>query len=175
MAKLKQPVSENDHQTGNLKARITMVEYGDYQCSYCGHAHPLIKHLLKEKGDVVRFVFRNFPLQDIHPMAMSAALAAEAAALQGKFWEMHDLIYEHQDQLSNDFLLQLAIELGLNERKFASDWQSETIYSRVESDFETGVRSGVNGTPTFFVNGSRLNTYDETYESLLMAISIPAL
>jgi len=175
MAKLNPQVSAKDHQTGNINAMVTMVEYGDYQCSYCGRAYPLVKRLLKEKGDYLRFVFRNFPLQDIHPMAMSAALAAEAAALQEKFWEMHYLIYEHQEELSNDLLLNFAVELNLNQKKFANDWQSESVFSKVESDFENGVRSGVNGTPTFFVNGHRFNAYDETYNSLLMAISIPAL
>ncbi|HEU0063759.1 MAG TPA: thioredoxin domain-containing protein [Flavisolibacter sp.] len=175
MARLNPQVSVKDHQTGKSNATVTLVEYGDYQCSYCGHAYPLVKRLLKENGNVLQFVFRNFPLQDIHPMAMSAACAAEAAALQEKFWEMHDLIFEHQQELSNDLLLKLAVQLKLDEKKFAKDWQSETTFSRVESDFETGVRSGVNGTPTFFVNGSRFNAYDETYNSLLMAISIPAL
>ncbi|MFL5787575.1 MAG: DsbA family protein [Flavisolibacter sp.] len=175
MGKLNPPVSVKDHQTGNTNAIVTLLEYGDYQCPYCGHAHPLVKRLLKEKGDDLRFVFRNFPLQDIHPMAMSAALAAEAGAIQGKFWEMHDLIFEHQQELSNALLLKFAVELNIDEEKFANDWQSEMIFSRVESDFETGVRSGVNGTPTFFVNGQRFNQYDETYSSLLMAISIPVL
>jgi protein-disulfide isomerase len=175
MGRLQPPVTERDHNTGNIKASITLVEYGDYQCPYCGRAYPLIKRLLKEHGEAVHFVFRNFPLQEIHPMALPAALAAEAAAVQDKFWEMHDLIFEHQRELSHLQLLDLAKVLALDEKKFAHDWKSESSLSRVEADFESGVRSGVNGTPSFFVNGSKLNTYDETYASLLQAITAPAI
>lgn len=173
MSKLKFPINEKDHQLGNTIAGVILVEYGDYQCPYCGRAYPLLKRLLKEKGDAVHFVFRNFPLQEIHPMALSAALAAEAAGIQEKFWEMHDLIFEHQDNLSNGQLLDFANYLKLDVMRFGSDWQSEAVLSKVEADFESGVRSGVNGTPTFFVNGNRLNTYDETYDSLLEAITVP--
>jgi protein-disulfide isomerase len=175
MAKLNPPVSSNDHESGNTKARVTLVEYGDYQCPYCGRAYPLIKRLLKEKGEFVHFVFRNFPLQEIHPMALAAALAAEAAAVQHKFWEMHDMIFEHQEELSHHQLLHFAKMLGLDQKKFGDDWKSEAGLSRVEADFENGLRSGVNGTPSFFVNGIKLNTYDESYESLLDAISAPAM
>jgi protein-disulfide isomerase len=174
MAKLKPPVSELDHQTSNLQASVTLVEYGDYQCPYCGRAYPLLKRLLKEKGEALHFVFRNFPLQEIHPMALSAALAAEAAGVQKKFWEMHDLIFEHQNELTNHRLLDFARTLRLAENRFAHDWESQTLLSRVEADFESGIRSGVNGTPTFFVNGEKLNTYNETYESLLQAIETPS-
>jgi protein-disulfide isomerase len=175
MSSLHPPVSIKDHHSGNTKAGVVLVEYGDYECPYCGRAFPLIKKLLKEKGDYVHFVFRNFPLQEIHPMALSAALAAEAAAIQDKFWEMHDLIFEHQRGLSLGTLLQYSKDLGLDEQRFGNDWQSEATLSRVEADFESGLRSGVNGTPTFFVNGSRLNTYDETYASLLQAVMAPAI
>ncbi len=172
MAKLKPAVSEADQQTGNVHASITLVEYGDYQCPYCGRAYPLLKKLLKEKGGDFRFVFRNFPLQEIHPVAMAAALAAEAAAKQGKFWEMHDAIYERQDDLSTAMLLDLAKSLKLDPKQFAQDWKSNETVAKVESDFESGVRSGVNGTPAFFVNGEKLNSYDESYESLLDAIGV---
>ena len=175
MARLIPPVSAKDHQSGNTKARVTLVEYGDYQCPHCGRAFLLVKRLLKEKQNHVHFVFRNFPLQEIHPMALSAALAAEAAAAQQRFWDMHDMIFEHQGELSNYRLLDFAKVLGLDERKFARDWQNETILAKVESDFENGLRSGVNGTPTFFVNGERLDTYDETYASLLHAITSPVM
>jgi len=174
MSRLKPPVSEKDHQAGNLQASVTLVEYGDYQCPYCGRAYPLIKRLLKEKGNMVHFVFRNFPLQEIHPMALSAALATEAAGYQDKFWEMHDMIFEHQNELSNHSLLDFAERLGLEINKFSHDWQSETTIAKVEMDFESGIRSGVNGTPGFFINGDKLNTYDETYESLLQAIEAPS-
>jgi protein-disulfide isomerase len=172
MAKLQPPVSERDHQTGNLNATVTLVEYGDFQCPYCGRAYPLIKRLLKEKGSHVHFVFRNFPLQDIHPMALSAALAAEASGAQDKYWEMHDLIFEHQAELSVQRLLEFARKLRLDEQKFLTDLKSDTALLKVEADFESGIRSGVNGTPGFFVNGSKLNTYDETYASLLNAITV---
>lgn len=172
MAKLHPAVSATDQQTGNLNAATTLVEYGDYQCPHCGHAHPLLKRLLKEKGKDLHFVFRNFPLQEAHPQALSAALAAEAAGKQGKFWEMHDLIFKNQSELSPNKLLDLALSLGLNPQKFATDWKSEAIMQKVESDFEGGIRSGVNGTPGFFVNGKKLESYDGSYESLVEAVSV---
>jgi protein-disulfide isomerase len=173
MSKLKPPVNEKDQQTGNLHSRITLVEFGDYQCPHCGHAHPLLQQLLSEVKDL-RFVFRNFPLQEIHPAALMAALAAEAAGLQGKFWPMHDLIFENQERLSGNLFLDIAEGLDLNLEKFARDWKSKEAQEKVESDFESGIRSGVNGTPGFFINGNKLTSYDGTYESLLMAVQVPA-
>ncbi len=170
MSKLRMPVTEQDHHTGNPKAKIILVEYGDYQCPHCGIAHPFIKRLIKEFGRELFFVFRNFPLQEVHPAAMIAALAAEAANLQGKFWEMHDIIFEHQDSLSANSLLNLAKALGLKLEKFAKDWESKEVISKVENDFEGGIRSGVNGTPSFFINGNQLSSYDESYESLASAV-----
>ena len=172
MSKLKPAVSASYHQIGNPKAAITLVEYGDYECPHCGLAHPLIKRLLKEMGDQILFVFRNFPLQESHPHAFMAALAAEAAGRQGKFWEMHDLIFDYQRQLSADLLLKLAEQLDLNLEQFGKDWKSDEITGKVERDFESGIRSGVNGTPTFFVNGTPVYSYDETYESLEEAVQI---
>jgi len=172
MSKLKPAVNDRDQQTGNLQAKITLVEYGDYQCPHCGHAHPLLKRLLKEMGSELRFVFRNFPLQEIHPSAYMAALAAEAAGKQGKFWEMHDLIFEHQKTLQGHAFVDFAERLQLNLQQFAQDWKSEEIQGKVELDFESGIRSGVNGTPTFFVNGEKLLSYDESYESLVEGIRI---
>ena len=170
MATLKIPVNDQDHQTGDPNAKVTLVEYGDYQCSHCGIAYPLIKRLLQQFDGELLFVFRNFPLQESHPQALIAALAAEAAAKQNKFWEMHDTIYEHQDALSGNSLLNFAESLHLNMEKFARDWKSEDTLSKIESDFESGLRSGVNGTPSFFINGNRLNSYDESYESLTEAV-----
>ena len=170
MSKLKLPVSDSDHKIGNTSAKTVLVEYGDYQCPYCGRAHPLLKKLLKEHGNKFMLVFRNFPLQEIHPAAMMAAQAAEAAALQGKFWEMHDYIYEHQDNLHGNSFLDFATTLKLDLNRFAEDWISQAIFDKVESDFESGIRSGVNGTPGFFVNGNFLDKYDETYESLERSI-----
>src|SRR5689334_6177244 len=108
MSKLKPQVNDQDQQTGNLQAKITLVEYGDYQCPHCGHAHPLLKQLLQEMGNELRFVFRNFPLQEIHPAAYMAALAAEAAGKQGKFWPMHDLIFENQQNLHGHSFIDFA-------------------------------------------------------------------
>src|SRR4030095_2995644 len=144
--------------------------YGDFQCPYCKRAHPLVKRLLEERGEKFHFVFRNFPLRKIHPHAHASAVAAEAAGKQGKFWEMHDLIFENQDRLSSNYLLLLAEGIALDMGQFAEDAKSEEVLSKIETDFNSGIRSGVNGTPTFFLNGSPILTYDQTYESLVDAI-----
>ena len=170
MSVLKLAVNSADHHQGNVNAAITLVEYGDFECPYCRRAYPLVKRLLKERGEALHFVFRNFPLRKIHPHAYMSAIAAEAAGKQGKFWEMHDLIFENQNKLSKDYLLSLADDMGLDLAQFAIDSKSEQILSKIERDFDSGIRSGVNGTPTFFLNGSPVLTYDETYESLLDAI-----
>ena len=169
MSRLKIAVNSADHHLGNLNAAITLVEYGDFQCPHCKRAHALIKRLLSERGKDLHFVFRNFPLTEIHQYANNAAAAAEAAGKQGKYWEMHDLIFENQNNLNNEFLLSLALGLKLDMKKFIEDADSEEIQNKIELDFEGGVLSGVNGTPTFFVNGVRLSSYDETYQSLLDA------
>jgi protein-disulfide isomerase len=170
MSKLRKPVDEHDHLNGKPGATVTLVEYGDYQCGHCGFAHPLLKKLLKNYSSELLFVFRNFPLQESHPAAMIAAQAAEAAGLQNKFWEMHDLIYEHQEELDENNLVYFAEALDLNIERFLRDSKSQVVLSKIESDFESGIRSGVNGTPTFFINDLRLNTYDQTYESLAEAV-----
>ncbi len=170
MSKLRVPVSEQDHRTGNLKAKIVLVEYGDYQCPHCGIAHPFTKKLLRQYSQDLLFIFRNFPLQEMHPQALISAQAAEAADNQDKFWEMHDTIFEHQNILSANNLLNFAERLNLDIEKFSKDWKSKIVLSKVETDFDGGIRSGVNGTPTFFLNGNRLETYDETYESLAHAV-----
>lgn len=154
---LKPKVSNADHILGNGQADLTIVEYGDYQCPHCGAAHPIIKEMMAELGSQIRFVFRNFPLSEMHPYAKPAALAAEAAALQGKFWEMHDAIFEHQNLLSERLLLDIAGQLDLDMSKFKSDSQDEALQDRVDGDFESGMLSGVNGTPTFFVNGQKFD------------------
>ncbi|WP_347156829.1 DsbA family protein [Pontibacter chitinilyticus] len=171
MAHLKPPVESSDHQTGNNNAQVTLVEYGDYQCSHCAHAYPLVKQLLEEKGDDFQFIFRNFPLRESHPLAELAARAAEAAGEQHQFWEMHDKIYEHQRELREDSFEQFARELRLDLNQFSSDMKSDEIASKVERDFESGIRSGVNGTPSFFINGEKLNSYDGSYKSLKQALS----
>ncbi len=166
---LKVPVGEQDHIQGSENAAVTLVEYGDYECPHCGHAHPVVKRLQKHFGDKLRFVFRNFPLAQIHPLAEPAAEATEFAASQGKFWQMHDGIFEHQSQLSLEFLTTLARKNGLNEAALTEALDSGAFRGRVKEDFTGGVRSGVNGTPTFFVNGMRHDAPPD-YESLLQAI-----
>jgi protein-disulfide isomerase len=170
MAKLKPPVGENDHVQGSANAPITVVEYGDYECPYCGEAYPVTKALQKRLGNKLRFVFRNFPLGEMHPHAEHAAEAAEAVGAQGKFWEMHDLLYENQSALEDEDLLRYAKSLKLDLKRFAKEMEDHTYVDRVRADFSTGVRSGVNGTPTFFINGTR---HDGSFdlESLLAAIA----
>ena len=170
---LRVPVTERDHVQGSDNAAVTLVEYGDYECPHCGHAHPVVKRLQKQFGDKLRFVFRNFPLTQIHPLAEPAAEATEFAASQGKFWEMHDGIFEHQALLSLEFLTSLARENGLNEAALSEALASGGFRGRVKEDFTGGVRSGVNGTPTFFVNGKRHDAPPD-YESLLQAIEAVA-
>lgn len=154
---LKPSVNSNDHIQGNANAELVIVEYGDYQCPYCGAAYPVLKELMKEFGNQVQFVFRNFPLSEMHQYARPAALAAEAANVQGKFWEMHDAIYENQQQLNENLLTEIAEKLSLNMPQFKEDMQSSKLAEKVDSDFESGVISGVNGTPSFFVNGKKFN------------------
>ncbi len=154
---LKPEISIKDHIQGNENASVTVVEFGDYQCPHCGAAYPIIKEIQEAFGDQVSFVFRNFPLSESHQYATIAAQAAEAAAIQGKFWEMHDAIYEQQNNLDEDFLIKLSKELGLDTDQFKQDLATDTVKEKVEDDFESGIRSGVNGTPTFFVNGERFD------------------
>jgi len=152
---LKPPVSDKDHIQGTQNASIELVEYGDYQCPHCGHAFPILKKIQTQLGDDLKFVFRNFPIEESHPDAMQAAVASEAAALQNKYWEMHDTLYKHQYDLSEAGILRLAQILKLDVKQFASDIQNEELVQKVEDDFESGVRSGVNGTPGFFINGQQ--------------------
>jgi len=149
------PVSADDHMQGPAAAPLTLVEYGDYECPYCGAAYPLVKAIVKRLGPKLRFVFRNMPLKQMHPNAELAAEAAEAAATQGKFWEMHDALYEHQSELGADLVRKLAQRLSLDAPQFESDLVSRKYRERVKRDFMSGVRSGVAGTPTFFINGER--------------------
>lgn len=159
-------IKNNDHQWGNAQASLTLIEYGDYQCPYCARAHSLVERLMKEFGREILFSFRNFPLQEIHPLALHAAQSAEAAGVQGKFWTMHHMIFNNQRKITHNFLRYLAVELSLNMEQFERDQKDETIRARIEEEFEEGLRNGVNRTPTFFLNGERFNHYDETYESL---------
>jgi protein-disulfide isomerase len=160
-AVLHAPVTERDHAQGPATATVTLVEYGDYECPHCGRAYPIVKEVQRRLGQDLRFVFRNFPLREIHPHAARAAEAAEAAASQGLFWEMHDAIFEHQHALDDRHLIEYAVELGADEEQFRRELASQTHAARVRGDFLTGVRSGVNGTPTFFINGVR---YDGSWD-----------
>ncbi|MEA2707496.1 MAG: hypothetical protein QOF78_97 [Phycisphaerales bacterium] len=163
------PVSEKDHAQGPADAPIVLVEYGDYECPYCGRAYPVVKELQRRLGDRLRFVFRNFPLNTLHEHAGVAAQAAEAAASQGKFWEMHDILYEHQDELANTDIVQYALKVGVEIYQFEADLSGEKYAKRVRDDFRGGVRSGVNGTPTFFINGLRYNG-EHTLDAMLAAL-----
>ena len=149
------PVSTRDHIAGPDDAPVTLVEYGDFECPYCGMAYAVVKRAQRELGDQLRVVFRHFPLAEAHPHARVAAQAAEAAAAQGQFWEMHDILFEHQDALGPEDLVSYAESLGLDTARFTSELEAGMYEKRVREDFRSGVRSGVNGTPTFFVNGDR--------------------
>jgi protein-disulfide isomerase len=150
------PVSPTrDHIRGQRSAPVMLVEYGDYECPHCGQAHPIVQELLAQAGDVVSLCYRNFPLSQIHPHAFRAAEAAEAAGAQGRFWEMHDTLFENQDALEDEDLVAYAADLGLDLGRFQVELVKGVHAPRVHEDFASGVRSGVNGTPTFFVNGRR--------------------
>ncbi|HSB53620.1 MAG TPA: thioredoxin domain-containing protein [Gemmatimonadales bacterium] len=176
MSHLTLPVSDRDHIQGNPKAALTLVEYGDYECPYCGMAYPIVKRVQERLGKKLRFVFRNFPLNEIHPHALHAAEAAEAVAQHGgeeAFWVMHDLIYEHQRDLSDAALARMARQAGVDAELVRGEVEEEQLKTRVRDDFMSGVKSGVNGTPTFFINGKRHDgPWDEV--SLVMALEATA-
>jgi protein-disulfide isomerase len=155
MATLKVPVTPEDHIQGDPDAELTLVEYGDYECPHCGRAYGIVKRVQKHFGRRLRFVFRNFPLTQIHPNAQTAAETAEFAGAHGRFWEMHDLIYENQDRLGLPLLFALAEELGLDPQRLRDALTAGEFEPRVRRDFLSGVRSGVNGTPTFFLGEQR--------------------
>lgn len=150
---LKPPVNSTDHIRGNRNASLELVEYGDFECPDCAHAYPIIKTIQKALGDDLKFVFRNFPLSETHPHAVNSAVAAEAAALQNKFWEMHDIILQNQKHLESEDLLLYAKTIKLDSNQFINDIQNNALLAKVEADFESGIRSGVNRTPSFFING----------------------
>jgi protein-disulfide isomerase len=166
VATLRAPVTARDHSRGPATAVLTLVEYGDYECPHCGRAHPIVQALQRRFGSRLRFVFRNFPLAEIHPHAQHAAEAAEAAAGQDLFWEMHDAIFEHQHRLDDRHLVQYARDIGADEQRIHDELASHAHTARVREDFLSGVRSGVNGTPTFFINGVR---HDASWELDVLA------
>ena len=155
IATLNPPVDPaRDHVRGPDDAPVTLVEYGDFQCPYCGEAYPVVHELLRRFGDQVRFVFRHMPLPDLHPRSPAAAEAAEAAGAQGRFWEMHDHLFEHQLELADDELRAHAEAVGVPDgERFDSELRDGVHTSRVEEDYRSGARSGVPSTPRFFVNG----------------------
>jgi protein-disulfide isomerase len=171
MATLKIPVTSADHIQGDAHAPAILLEYGDYECPYCGHAYPIVKQVQEHFGKRLGFVFRNFPLSELHPNAEGAAEAAEFAAAQERFWAMHDALFENQDALGLPQLLELANRLGLSAEALDRALDDGKFSRRVRDDFSGGVRSGVNGTPTFFINGHR---HDGSFEfaDLVEAIGI---
>jgi protein-disulfide isomerase len=168
-AKLSVPVTKADHIAGGAAALVTLIEYGDYQCPFCGQAYPIVQAIQRQLGARLRFVFRNFPLTNAHPLAEAAAEGAEAAAMQGKFWEMHDLLYENQANLGPQLPVEAASKLSLDVPLFLGDLKARKYKERVRRDFMGGVRSGVNGTPGFFINDARFEgswASDELAETL---------
>ena len=155
------PVGSDDHSRGPLDTKLTVVEYGDYQCPYCGQAYPIVEKLMTTFAESMRLVFRNLPLADVHPHAEAAAEVAEAVGLQGKFWEIHDTLFEHQRDLSAAALQRYITDVGADVQRATKDIAGGGPRARVEEDFESAIRSGANGTPTFFVNGER---YDGSWQ-----------
>jgi protein-disulfide isomerase len=174
MSVLTPPVSPDDHRAGSEDAPVTLVEFGDYECPHCGAAHPVVQEIRRILGPNLRFVFRNFPLRQVHPHAESAAEAAEAAGAQDDFWGMHDLLFENQDALEDSDLLRYAAALNLDVERFATELAAGLYADRVRRDFRSGVKSGVNGTPTFFINGVR---HDASWDlpTLLAAVKAAAV
>jgi len=161
--------ADHDHIQGPADAPVTLLEYGDYECPYCGAAYPIIKAIQAELGEQLRFVYRNFPITSSHPHAAQAAEAAEAAAAQGHFWEMHDQLFEHQRELRLEHLRAYARAIGLDLKRFDYELADNVYTEKVRDEFMGGVRSGVNGTPTYFINGVR---YDGSHDmqALLTAL-----
>src|SRR6267378_1402793 len=160
-AVLSVPVNERDHVQGPEDAPVTLVEYGDFECPYCAAAYLIVKKIQEVMGAQLRFVFRHFPLTQIHPHAEGAAEASEAAGAQGQFWQMHDLLFENQRALDAMHLPGYAEELNLDSRRFVRELEERVYQPRVREDFMSGVRSGVNGTTAFFINGVR---YDGAWD-----------
>ncbi len=163
-------IAADDHARGSTIAPVTLVEYGDFQCPACGTYYPLVEQLVEELGpDKLRMVFRHFPLTQSHPNALSAAKAAEAAALQGKFWEMYNMLYERQKTWSDSkdaktIFTSYAKEMGLDTEKFVADFELKSVSDKINNDYKGGSKGGIQGTPTFFVNGKQIaspSSYDE--------------
>lgn len=168
MSKLAKEVGADDHVQGDSSAPLTLVEYGDYQCPTCGDAFPIVKQIQKHFGKKLRFVFRNFPLEQ-HEFAEAAAETAEFAASEGKFWEMHDALYENQTEFEDELFPELAKKLDLDWQSLDKALEDGTFTDRVEQDVKSGEASGLRGTPTFYINGKQ-HTGSFEYDKLVRAI-----
>jgi protein-disulfide isomerase len=171
MSKLIVPPNKEDHIQGDIDRNIILVEYGDFECPHCGEAYPIVKEIQKIEGNLLGFIFRNFPLSEVHPHALHAAYAAESAGKQDKYWEMHDLLLKNQEALKDENLKAYAEKLNLDIPQFLKDMESKEIAKKVQDDITTGAKSGVNGTPTFFINNIR---FDGPFKlkALLKAINL---
>ena len=163
-------VAETDHVRGSADAPVTLIEYGDFECPHCGAAFPIVHDVIDRMGTDLRFVFRHFPIQESHPHAMHAAQAAEAAGAQGKFWEMHDQLFTHQHALADEDLVGYAGAIGIDGERVRKELEAGTYENKVRADFMGGVRSGVNGTPTFFINGTRFDGNWSSAETFVEAL-----
>lgn len=157
MSTLRVPIAEEDHVRGHEKAPVTLIEYGDYECPDCQKAYSIVKEIQKKFGDKVRFSFRHFPLQAKHPCAHVAAQIAEFSGEKNRFWEMHDLLFENQARLGMPLLVELTQKLGLPIRDLENALENETYAPKIQKDFVGGIKSSVNRSPTFFINGERYN------------------
>jgi len=153
MSELRVPVTDRDHSLGPQDAPVTLVEYGDFQCPYCGAAYPVVKQVLEQFEGDVRFVFRNFPLTEVHPEALDAAQVAELASTHRQFWAAHDLLFEHQDELGYNLYLDICRRLRIDAQSLQEVLDDGRYVDAIRAEEEGGIRSGVNGTPTFFLNG----------------------
>lgn len=174
MSRLAPDVGERDHVAGPAAARVTLVEYGDFECPRCGEVAPVIKAAQAAFGPNLRFVFRHFPLRSSHPHALAAAKASEAAAAQGHFWPMYDRLFQHQSDLGPEALLRHARKLGLDQDRFQRDMDGREVEVRIREDLASGARSGVAGTPSLFINGERYDGPRER-EALMSALAHAAV
>ena len=171
--KLKLPDPERDHIQGAIDAPMALLEYGDYECPFCGEVQPIVTEIQRRLGDDLCFAFRHFPLTNVHPHAEHAAEAAEGAGEQGAFWPMHEMLFANQVALDDESLAEYAAALALNAKRLIQEVILGAHARRIQEDFKSGVRAGVNGTPSFFINGHR---YDGArgLEPLLAALGAPA-
>jgi len=153
--KMSLKITQTDHVQGSADAAVELIEYADYQCPYCRQAYYILREVKRQLGNDLKLVFRNFPLPELHPYAVHAAIAAEIANDYGKFWEMHDMLFENQEYLDDSHLLSYAKKIGLDPSKFEAGYEDDTYYNKVNSDYTSGIQNGVEGTPTFFINGEK--------------------